>query len=175
MTVAIRSLAPPAQIGLRCDAGLSDCVRQAVGLPLPTVPNTATTAPDTSLPDMSLLWLGPDEWLLVADTMPSEKLLPALQAALAHQHASVIDLGAARAVREISGTGARDLLARGMSIDLHPRQFHPGRTAQTLLGRIQVLLHQTDAAPTYRLFVRPSFAAYLDAWLSDAKSLMTPC
>jgi sarcosine oxidase subunit gamma len=31
-----------------------------------------------------------------------------------------------------------------------------------------VILWQLDDRPTYRLLVRPSFAAYLAAWLTDA-------
>jgi sarcosine oxidase subunit gamma len=46
----------------------------------------------------------------------------------------------------------------------------PGSCAQTLVARANVLLQQMDDAPTYRLFVRPSFAAYLAAWLADARS-----
>lgn len=164
-TVTVRTIVPAAQIGLRCGPALGP----TVGLDLPVKPNTVTTSGDTAI-----LWLGPDEWLLVSDTSPAATLLPPLQAALAGRHAGLIDLGAARAVREIGGTGARDLLARGCAIDLHPRRFGPGRCAQTLLARTQILLHQTDAAPTFRLFVRPSFAAYLDLWLADAKSLLDP-
>jgi sarcosine oxidase subunit gamma len=45
--------------------------------------------------------------------------------------------------------------------------FAPGRCAQTLLARAEVILHRVDEE-TFRVFVRPSFAAYLRAWLDDA-------
>ena len=64
----------------------------------------------------------------------------------------------------------RELLEFGCPIDLHPRAFGPGRCAQTLLARANVLIwHVTDEPEdTWRLFVRPSFAAYVAAWLADA-------
>lgn len=165
--VSIRPIVPAAQIGLRgdpADARFADAVMAATGLALPVAANTASRDGDKAL-----LWLGPTEWLMVADTAAG--LLTPLSAALSGLHAGVLDLGAARAVREIAGPGARDLLARGCAIDLHASRFGPGHVAQTLLARTQILLHQTDAAPAYRLFVRPSFAAYLDAWLADAQSV----
>jgi sarcosine oxidase subunit gamma len=55
-----------------------------------------------------------------------------------------------------------------MPIDLHPRAFGPGRCAQTLLARANVIVHQVGDEPRYRLYARPSFVAYLAAWLNDA-------
>ena len=57
------------------------------------------------------------------------------------------------------------MLAQGCSLDLD--RFEPGRCAQTLLARAQVILYRPDA-DTFRILVRPSFAAYLRAWLGDA-------
>jgi sarcosine oxidase subunit gamma len=59
-------------------------------------------------------------------------------------------------------------LAFGCSLDLEAPSFRPGRCAQTLLARAGVIVWQTDDAPTYRLLVRPSFVAYVLAWLDDA-------
>ena len=59
------------------------------------------------------------------------------------------------------------MLARGCALDLHPSVFPPGRCAQTLVARAQVILYRPDEH-TFRLLVRPSFADYLRAWLRDA-------
>ncbi|MGH3327079.1 MAG: sarcosine oxidase subunit gamma, partial [Streptomycetales bacterium] len=92
----------------------------------------------------------------------------ALRAALGDAHGSVVDVSAHRAVLELAGPRARQVLEQGCSIDLHPRAFGPGRCAQTLLARAQVLLWQTAEGPTYLLLVRGSFAGYLADWLVDA-------
>ena len=81
-----------------------------------------------------------------------------------------MDVSANRTTFELSAPWARDLLEKGMSIDLHPRVFGPGRCAQTLLARAQVILQQVDDKPTYHVLVRGSFAPYLAAWLADAAS-----
>jgi sarcosine oxidase subunit gamma len=61
------------------------------------------------------------------------------------------------------------VLAHGCALDLHPSVFPPGRCAQTLLARAQVILYRTEEQ-TFRLLVRASYADYLRAWLRDAMS-----
>ena len=84
--------------------------------------------------------------------------------------ATVVDVSANRTTLELRGPRARELLEFGCPIDLHPRVFGPGSCAQTLLARANVLMWfvTEDPEPIYRLFVRPSFAAYVAAWLADA-------
>ena len=101
------------------------------------------------------LWLGPDEWLVLGGR---EEDYPDAWAA--------VDVSANRVCLELAGPGAADVLARGCALDLHPPVFPPGRCAQTLVARAQVILYRTDDA--FRLLVRPSFADYLRAWLRDA-------
>ena len=73
----------------------------------------------------------------------------------------------------LSGTHARHVLAKGCSIDLHPRVFRRGRAAQTTVGLAGVILltRPTQALSRqseYLLLVRSSFARYLADWLLDA-------
>jgi sarcosine oxidase subunit gamma len=96
-----------------------------------------------------------------------------LRETLGQQPGSVVDVSAARTTLELAGPRARDVLEHGCALDLHPRAFGPGQCAQTLLAKANVVLHQVDDAPTYRLLVRPSFARYLVAWLLDAMTEST--
>jgi sarcosine oxidase subunit gamma len=67
------------------------------------------------------------------------------------------------------------VLAKGFPLDLHPRRFASGTYAQSLLAKAQIILWQRDARPTYWLFVRRSFAAYVADWLLDASfEFMSP-
>ena len=91
-----------------------------------------------------------------------------MRASFAPDWGSVVDVSANRTVIELSGPRARELLAHGCSLDLHPRSFGPGDCAQTLLAQTAVILWQTDDAPTFKIFVRASFAAHLTRWLADA-------
>ena len=111
-------------------------------------------APNTVAGDA--IWLGPDEWLVLGGREQDYADMPA-----------AVDVSANRVCLELSGEGAEDVLARGCALDLHPSVFPPGRCAQTLVARAQVILYRTDEH-TFRLLVRPSFADYLRAWLRDA-------
>jgi len=113
-----------------------------------------------------VLWLGPDEWLVVSTTAP-RTLLGGLTDAVKGVHAAVVDVSANRTVLELSGPAARSVLEKGCPVDLHPRVFEPGMAVATTLARIPLLLWQTGPE-TYRLLPRSSFAEYVARWLLDA-------
>ena len=155
-----------AMITLRGDASDADflaAVRAAAGVELPLQPNT--TARGASI---AALWLGPDEWLLTAPAGEERGLAPTLRSGLGGRHAAVVDVTESRTVIAVSGAKARDLLAKGCTLDLHPRAFRPGTCAQTGLSRAGVLLHLVDDTPTFEITIPRSFADYLWTWLADA-------
>ncbi|MEO6702178.1 MAG: sarcosine oxidase subunit gamma family protein [Jatrophihabitantaceae bacterium] len=119
-----------------------------------------------------LLWLGPDEWLLVSepatDAETTERI-SRLRTAIGGEHGSVTDVSGQRTILELAGPAARELLAMGCAIDLHPSVSPTGTCVQTLLAQAGViLLVVDDRAPRFRLLVRSSFAGYLAGWLLDA-------
>jgi sarcosine oxidase subunit gamma len=143
------------------DPAFTAAVRAATGVDLPVKANTVNTSGENRI-----LWLGPDEWWLVAPGENRAALIEQLRNAFSGQHTAVIDVSESRTVIGLSGPAARDLLARGISLDLHPRVFGPGQCAQTGMSKANVLLHQTGAEPTYEIYVLKSFADYLWRWMS---------
>lgn len=139
-----------AQVSLRLDAALTG----SASLPLPTAPNTTLETTDRAV-----LWLGPDEWLVLGPPHAGGEIVAELEASLAGVHRSVVDLSANRVAIELGGPGRFDLLASGCAIDLHPRSWHAGMCAQTLFARTQVILH--ERGDTTGVLLRPSFADYL--------------
>ncbi|MFN8620005.1 MAG: sarcosine oxidase subunit gamma family protein [Chloroflexota bacterium] len=135
-----------------------------LGVELPHAANTVAGHAD----GRHALWLGPDEWLVVDAPGQAPAIEAAVRAAALGSFAVAVDVSANRCAVELAGPTARELLSCGCPLDLHPRAFGPGRCAQTLLGRVGVLLHQVGPEPRYRLWVRPSFARYCAAWLTDA-------
>jgi sarcosine oxidase subunit gamma len=129
------------------DVGAQVSVRGAPQPGFPVEPNTTAG---------NALWLGPDEWLVLGAV---EEDYP--------DAAAAVDVSANRVCFALTGDDVEDVLAQGCSLDLHPSAFAPGRCAQTLLARAQVILHRTDPE-TFRILVRPSYAPYLRAWLDDA-------
>jgi sarcosine oxidase subunit gamma len=163
---SIRELAFTTQVNFRgnsTDPAFAAAVRESIGCELPREANAYTTGTNGSV-----LWLGPDEWLVVDRPDRADAIAAALRAALSGKRHSVTDVSAARTVVEIGGADARLVLAKGCPLDLHASAFRPPRTAQTLLAKSRVLIQCMDDAPRVRLFVLDSFAAYLAAWLVDA-------
>jgi sarcosine oxidase subunit gamma len=126
-----------------------------LGVPLPVTPGTVQRAGDTLV-----LWLGPDEWL-VTDAPDAKPV------SIVDESVSVVDVSALRTTILVEGEHARDVLAHGCPLDLHPSAFPVGRCAQTTLARTQVVLVRVTE-DAYWLLVRASFARWLADWLIDA-------
>ena len=142
------------------DPAFTGAVKSVTGVDLPTKANTVNQAGDSSI-----LWLGPNEWWLVTSPDRSADLVPALRQAFQGQHTAVVDVSESRTVITLTGPKARDLLARAISLDLHPRVFGPGQCAQTSLSKCNVVLHQVDDRPGYDIYVLKSFSDYLWQWM----------
>ncbi|GLZ35306.1 sarcosine oxidase subunit gamma [Lentzea sp. NBRC 105346] len=133
-----------------------------LGVAFPSRPCTFTEG-SGRFGDVSVLWLGPDEYLVVAEPglqVPIEEGLRACKG-------SVVDTSAQRTTLVLEGPHVRDVLAHGCSVDLHPAAAPVGTCVQTLLARTGIIL-QVTGADTFTLLVRSSFAEYLAAWLCDA-------
>jgi sarcosine oxidase subunit gamma len=153
-------------VNLRGNAGddaFLKAVDGALGCSLPLIPNTVSH--DAGL---ATLWLGPDEWLIITPTDGESAIVASMEGALGDMHSSITDQTGGQTIIRISGPSARDLLAKGCTLDLHPTVFGPGRCAQTLIAKAMATILYVDDAPTFDLVVRRSFAEYLYTWLQDA-------
>lgn len=151
------------------DQGFRAAVNGALGFEPPADANTVTGAGG-----FEALWLGPDEWLILTPPGEEERVAGRLRQALQGRHAAVCDVSEVRTIIRVSGPKARDVVAKGCSLDLHPRVFGPGRCAQSAVAKAQVILHQTDATPSFDLYVDRSLAEYLWLWLEDAAAAYKP-
>ena len=120
---------------------------------------------------VSVLWLGPSEFLMVAPEEAHDSLggdlIGSLVTALGDAPGQVVDLSANRTTFELAGPRARAVLEKGCALDLHPRSFSPGTAVNTEVGNIPVILLKSGEE-SYRIFPRASFADFLGRWLLDA-------
>lgn len=143
------------------DTELREAIRQVCGADLPKGCGRVEGN------DIAFVWAGPDQWLAIAEGDGKRDLETELKAKLA-DIASVVDQSDGRVIVRISGTRAREVLAKGVPVDLHPRVFGPGSVAITHASHIGVILWQLDDAPTYELAMFRSYADSFAHWLFEA-------
>ena len=145
------------------DAGFTGAAENVLGFGLPTEPNTVAANGE-----LLALWLGPDEWHIVTPPAAQTAVMDSLEAAFDGMHVAVTDVTGGQTVITVSGPRAREVLAKGCPLDLHPRVFKPAYCAQTLLAKANVLIRCVNDSPSFELIVRRSFAEYTALWLQDA-------
>ena len=131
-------------------AALAQALRDHAGLALP---EPRCWVGDDAL---ALLWCAPGQFMAVGDGAATRRLADALRA-----WALLIDLTGSRLVVRLSGPAVRDVLARVVPLDLHPRAMRPGQVASTLAAHIGVQIWQVDDAPSYDLAGPVSYAGSL--------------
>jgi sarcosine oxidase subunit gamma len=159
VTIAERVGLGLATVAARKGAALRAAVKASYGVNLP---DGSTVVQG---PEVSFVGYGPGQWLAVSDTLGSEALARDLAQRLKGL-ASVSDQSGGRTVLRLSGKRARDVLAKGLPIDLHPRAFGSGSAATSTISLMGVQLWQVDDAPTYDIALFRSVSASFWRWLT---------
>lgn len=143
---------------------------EVLGVELPAIASTYAKNDDTTV-----IWLGPDEWLVTGTALTGPELEARLREAIAQHGGVAVDVSGQRTTLRLRGSHSRDVLGKGCALDLHPRVFGAGTAAQTMLGQAGVILLAVNGTgEDYRILVRASFARYLADWLLDAAGEYTP-
>jgi heterotetrameric sarcosine oxidase gamma subunit len=142
---------------------LVDAARYAFGVELPSEPRCVVAR------DIAFIWAGPDQWLAHRYPAPSR----GMEAALAEPFAglaAIVDQSHGRTLLRVSGPRVRDALAKGLAIDLDPREFKTGYAAVTAVAHIAVHFWQTDDGPTYEFAVPRGLALSFWHWLEASSA-----
>ena len=131
--------------------------RRLLGVALPLAPGTTARTDH-----LAALWLGPASWLLVARASSALIDFAAKRDALNAAGGALFDVSASHVAWTISGPRAADVLAKGCPLDFHPRAFAAGACAQSVFGRVNVLIDKRDDDPTFTAMVARSLAG--DLW-----------
>lgn len=129
----------------------------ALGMAPPATPcRTVATA------SRRVVWAGPDDWFVVDPAVPAGRLVEELRAAVSGLNAAVTDVSSGYTVLRLSGQAARNVLAQGCPLDLHPRVFGPDDCAGSHFFKAAIWLWQSEAEqPAFDLIVRRSFKRYV--------------
>lgn len=131
---------------------------KAIGDALPTEPNSVIDR------ETRLVWLSPSEWMITGGGGAIEALAAALGSATGH----VADVGEGKVQFDIGGDLARDLLAKGTSLDLHASVLLAGHCAQTIFAQTSLLIERYRVDDKFLLTADISFADHLQRWFEDA-------
>jgi methylglutamate dehydrogenase subunit D len=136
---------------------LADALDTSFGITLPDGPRRVTAGAIT------FAGVGSGQWIASAQA-PETGLAARLRARIG-PFAAVTDQSDARLVLHLSGANVRDVLAKGVPIDLHPKVFKVGDVAVTLAAYIGVQIDRLDDA-TWQLTTPRSTAGSFWSWLS---------
>jgi len=149
------------RLAVRAGAQAAAAIGAAVGVPLGDAPCRATVADDRAA-----LWLGPNEWLLLAPDGDAPALAADAIQALGDRPASVVDVSHRSGAIEVRGPRAADTLNAFCALDLDPHAFPIGMCARTVFGKSEIVLWRT-AGDTFWIDVARSFVPYVLACLEQ--------
>ena len=159
---AVATVCPPAmRFILRGGPEAAARVGSAFGAAPPLEPLRSATEGQRSA-----LWMGPDEWLLIAED-EAAGLGEALEVALFDVPHALVDVSHRQCAIELTGAGAARLLNAGCPLDLDLEAFAVGMAARTLMLKAEITLWRREAE-RFRVEVARSFAPYLAAVLNAA-------
>jgi heterotetrameric sarcosine oxidase gamma subunit len=143
--------------------GKADALREAVasayGVQLPSSSHVVQG------PQVSFVGYGPGQWLAVSESLANEALARDLSEKL-QGLASISDQSGGRAVLRLRGPKARDVLAKGLPIDLDPRAFPLGSAATSAISHMGVQLWQSDDTRSYDITIFRSVSESFWRWLT---------
>jgi len=138
---------------------LINAVNTAFGFALPDGPRRVTRG------HVTFAGVSSDQWIASADGADAVGFAARVRARLG-PFAAVSDQSDARLVLRVSGPRVREVLAKGVPVDLHPKAFRPGDIACTVVGYINTQIDMLDDAPTYQLAAPRSMAGSFWSWLT---------
>jgi heterotetrameric sarcosine oxidase gamma subunit len=160
--VSIASIPRATRLSIRAGTDAAAAIGGALSVSLDHIPCRATQAGDRAA-----LWLGPDEWLLLAPEAEAPALFAAAESARGTLPASIVDVSHRSVAFEVSGTHTTDVLNAFCALDLHVDAFPVGACSRTLFGKAEIVLWRT-APDTFRVETARSFAAYVHDCLAEA-------
>ncbi len=113
------------------------------------------------------LWLGPDEWLLMADSADAAAIGEVLELVLEGTAHSLVDVSHRQIGLIASGPAAARILNAGCPLDLDLKVFPVGFATRTVFDKVEIVLWRR-AETNFHIEIWRSLAPYLAAALAEA-------
>jgi len=162
LSIAVTEIPAATRLIIRGGDVAIDIIGRAFGVGLPREPCRAAV-----LDGRAALWLGPDEWLLIAADGEAERLFLGLMQAVGEEPASIVDVSHRQIGITVAGPAAADALNTFNALDLDESAFPVGMCTRTLFGKAEIVLWRTRRE-TFRIEVLRSFSPYVLACLEEA-------
>ncbi|GGE78124.1 sarcosine oxidase subunit gamma [Stappia taiwanensis] len=152
---------PLARFAFRGDPAAAGKAGAAFGASLPMTPLAANR-----VSARAALWLGPDEWLLLAADETAAAIAVGMATALADAPHALVDVSERNVALLVEGEGAERLLNTQVFLDLDPAAFPVGMATRTLFAKAEIILwrlgDEAFAVECWR-----SFAPYIEGLLVE--------
>jgi len=135
--VSLKPVKARTRISLRANAYQIESINEKLFIDLPTDPKQSN-----SVNQRVVMWLGPDEWLILDDAKSGLDNLPA---ALANIECSIVDISHRNTAIVIKGKRVTDVLNSGCPQDLSLAAFPIGACSRTVLGKSEIILLRLSA------------------------------
>ena len=159
---ALTVLPPATRLALRGATAATQAAEAAFGVSLP---RTACRAGEAG--GRAALWLGPDEWLLMAPDGETAALVAQLEVAMAGTPHALVDISQRQVAIGVHGPDVEAVLNTGCPLDLSPEAFPVGMCTRTILGKCEIILWRRSAA-AFHVEAGRSFAAYIWRFLEES-------
>lgn len=160
--VSVTLLPPATRFSARGDRAAAEAIGRAFGVKLP---RDACRSAEGGR--RAALWLGPDEWLLIAAEGEAEVLLRDIEGELDGAPASLVDISDRQVGIDVTGPDAAEAINAFNALDLDIEAFPVGMCTRTIFGKAEIVLWRT-APDRFRIEVWLSFAPYLIGCLEEA-------
>lgn len=136
-------------------------VHKALGVALPITPCSSEKS------DLAqIMWLAPDEWLIVVDSGKEFEMEQKLRSCLTG-HFAVSDISGAQTLLEISGENVIELMMKSTGYDVHLDSFPVGKVIGTTFAKAGAHILRLSENK-FQLVIRRSFSDYVWLWIQQA-------
>jgi sarcosine oxidase, subunit gamma len=143
-----------------------EAVRVACGMAFGAEP-PSRLGPAAESEGRAALWLGPDEWLLIADGADAAHIGAVLESVLEGTAHSLVDVSHRQIGLIASGPAAARVVNAGCPLDLDLKAFPVGFATRTVFDKVEIVFWRR-AETAFHVEIWRSFASYLAGSLAEA-------